>query len=224
MRPYDGPEPKGREYRDDLILVSVEDAPDDPAFPKLQKGANPPETYYAYNTKTHRCEHMLSFDVFDIGIAWDMDYSGRYFTRCERNLRCPRSVEYSYDASNAIKAGEWWSHSHPNYRGSLSSRMDGSATQPDHRLAPRAKRPLQRNTAPKTTVQTSPVVSGNGTTPTKPKKSLRRKVEPESDLLTDKGLDQRALDENAKSMSEDLAGKFGGGEKPKRTLKRKVRR
>lgn len=223
--PYDGPVPEGTEYRDDLILVSIADAPDHPMFPKLGKDAYPPETFYAYNTKTHRTEHMLSYDAYNTGLAWDMDYSGRYFLRVERGLRCPRFIEYCYDSAKAQKAGEHWSHSHDDYKGSLSTRLSGSASQPDRRLAPRAKRSLQRHTGAKTGSLTKrPVAPMPEPTPARPKRSLKRRAEPESNLLTDKGLDRRALDENAKSLSEELAGKFGGGQKPKRVLKRKASR
>jgi len=209
--PFDGPVPKGDEWRDGLILVLPEDAPDDPNFPKLQKGCYPPETYYAFNPETMRTECMVSYDAYGVGISWDMDRSMRYFLRCVRPIACPRFVEYSYDASNALKAGEHWSHSHANYRGSLSGEAALGA-QPDHRVAPRSKKKLGTRKATVTT-------GSSKTTKSLSKRPLSRPQtdeQPADDtLLHDKG----KMDAAAADMSASLSQQFG-----KKPLKRKVRR
>lgn len=126
-RVYTGPLPKHKKYRDDLILIAVADAPDAEQFPKCNPAGIPPETFYAFDTGKKRCAHMVSYDAHGVGIAWDTDRDGRYFLRVGRDLLAPRYIEYSYDYANAEKAGEHWSHSHPNYRGSLSGKLDVGA-------------------------------------------------------------------------------------------------
>ncbi|AKL88348.1 hypothetical protein BH789_gp067 [Gordonia phage GMA6] len=226
MEPYDGDLPDSMEhYRDDLHLIPVADRPSDPAFPKLAKGCYPPETYYVFDVETRRCTHMYSIDAQGVGIAWDVDYGGRYFTRITKPLRCPRFVEYCYDSSVALSNREDWNRAHKNYLGSLSSNVGGSDAQPDHRQAPRAKRPLQGKPAAKTAVSGGRTNVAPTTAPKKSlgqRKSLKRAPVERSTLLTDKGLDTRALDDAAKSMSERLTGKLGGSEK--RPLKKKTLR
>lgn len=217
--PYDGDVPDGEAWRDGLILIAPGDAPDHPQFPKLETGYNPPKTFYAFNPETMRTECMVSFDAFGISIAWDMDRSSRYFLRSLKPLMCPRFVEYSYDTSAALKAGEYWSHSHKNYRGSLQG--EKPVVQPDHRKAPRGSKKLTPRKA---------VVTGKGGKVTEPAKSeaskrpLRRpqaEEQPVDDqLLHDRG----KMDAAAAGISASLSGKFGSGEPKRKSLKRKVRR
>ena len=164
--------PKTKSYRDGLVLVLVTDAPDVAQFPKCNPKGIPPETFYVFDPEKKRCVHMLSFDAHGIGIAWDTDRDGRYFLRTGRALLAPRYVEYSYDYSNAEKAGEHWSHSHKNYRGSLSGRLDIAAY--ENYSSPRTRADDRRKAAEKPSA--GPKRIGGATRPATTQKPLRKRL------------------------------------------------
>lgn len=238
-RVFDGELPEGGEYlRDGIYLVHYRDAPkNEIAFPPVDTKGVPPETYYAFDESTKRVEFMYSVDAFGVGIAWDTDRDARYFARLGRNkygerlkLQCPRYVEYTYDCSNALKAGEHWSHSHPNYSGSLRHRKGGYPDRATPSVPATRKKPSEAASGGILTPSTRPALprknARTGTLPTKPTAPLRRKAikrEDESELLTAKGLDKSKLDQAAASMVDDFDKAFAKSTplKRKAPLKRK---
>lgn len=226
---YDGPLPKSaQDYRDDLKLVPLKDRPDHRAFPAVNPLGVPPETYYVFDPADQRCSHMVSMDpMSESWLAWDSDRDGRYFTRVPRPLLCPRSIEYSYDSSVAQMNGEYWSHSHKSYLGSLSGTVDAepyTQTPQTRREARTAKSGgktggLSRKAPAKTTP--SP---GGGL---KPKRSLTpKRREDDSDMLNNGGLDRKRLQSHAENLEADYDRVFAESAKKtapakKRPLRRK---
>lgn len=203
-RTYDGELPESAEdWRDGLVLVPIADRPDAAQFPKCHPGGVPPETYYVFDPKVSRCVYMLSRDAQSVSIAWDTDRDGRYFLRARRDLLCPRYVEYSYDHTNAFIAGEHWSHSHPNYRGSLSGKDIGTYEDyqsPKTRALGRKKRLEKPSKATKRIGgDMKPVVTKSA-----PKKRLGGKKTTD-DIMQDRA----ALDNAAEDAAKELSAAFG---------------
>lgn len=197
---YEGELPSATEYRDGLLMVSLDSAPDVPQFPKCDPKGVPPKTFYVFDPEKGRCVHMLSFDAYDIGIAWDTDRDGRYFLRARRALLCPRYVEYSYDASEVIKAGGYWSRSHPNYSGTLSASVSPGVYadyQSPRTRADARKKPLKRSgslTRPRTLPKAADA----------PRKRLGGRKTTDHDIN-----DQAATDQAAREAAADLTASFG---------------
>ena len=229
--PYTGPEVIGRQRNEDpQMFVAIENAPDHPQFPKLMPGCYPPKTWYVFNPETGYCDGMYSLDDAGVGISWDSDYSGRYFTRVTQPLQCPRYVEWAYDSSKALEAGESFTPSHPSYRGSLSSAVSARKSQPDRRHAPRD--PI----TPRVTA--GGATAGKNTTPHGVKgnviprpvgrrpKFKRADNAPDqlstgtSTALTNQGMDKRRVDATAADMASELTAAF---DKPgkRRPIRRK---
>ncbi|QZE10848.1 hypothetical protein SEA_CHISANAKITSUNE_82 [Gordonia phage ChisanaKitsune] len=223
---FDGRLPKSaKEYRDDLMMIPVADRPDHPTFPRVNPKGVPPETYYVYDPEDQRCTHMVSLDpISNSWLAWDSDRDGRYFTRVPRPLLCPRSIEYAYDTSVAQLAGEHWSHSHKNYLGSLSGRIDA---EPYTQTPQTRKMARTAPSAAKTTgLSRKGAAAKPATPPLKPKRSLKPR-EADSDLLNSKGLDRKRLQSTAEDLVKDYDRMFGESVKApakKRPLPRKKKR
>lgn len=202
---YDGPLPKStRKHEGTLYLVPLADAPDAPQFPKCNPQGVPPETYYVFDKSVMRCRHMISYDAHGVGIAWDTDRDSRYFLRNGRPLLAPRYVEYSYDHSNAEKAGEWWSHSHPNYRGSLSGKL--SIGTYDDYSTPKTRAEARRKAAGKP----SPALKriGGVMKPEITKRAPAKRLG--GSKTTDEVMTDRSkLDKAAQSAADDLSASFG---------------
>lgn len=213
---YDGPAFKGEPHpnNDDLLLVEVAKAPDHAAFPKVNTRLCPPDTFYAYNLDTDEVDHMVSIDAFGTCLAWDTDRSGRYFKRADRPLVAPRSIEYCYDSSVALEAGEQWGVTHKNYTGTLGGKR------PD-------KTPVKRElrSAPKHNHNPEPAPAKKGLLRKSEKpapKKLLKKVEAVDDggILDESGtLDHGKLNSAASNIADRLAGSFEPS-KPLKPLKK----
>lgn len=225
---YDGPLPKSaQDYRDDLKLIPLDDRPDHRAFPKVNKLGVPPETYYVYDPADRRCSHMVSLDPQSQSwMAWDSDRDGRYFTRVPRPLLCPRSIEYSYDTSVAMMNGEYWSHSHKNYLGSLSGRVEAEPyTQtPQTRREARTAKPAAKTGGLSRKAPAKSAALGAGL---KPKRTLTpKRRDADSDILSNGSLDRGRLQSQAENLADDYDRMFAESTKKtapakKRPLRRK---
>lgn len=200
---------RGIAYRDDLVLVAINDAPDDRHFVPVMAGYVPPETFYAFNTKTKQIEHMVSLDATGTHLAWDTDRGGRYFTRLDRGIMCPRSIEFSYDASVAHKAGEEWDVKHPAYRGTLSGQDGTGGVYLGSKDGEAPKRPSTGPTAPVTAPRTPRSMRPLRRTPVS--------ADPAPDLA-----DRAALDTAASKLADRLGKQLtsGAAKRPMRRLKK----
>jgi hypothetical protein len=193
--------------RKGITLVHYDDAPTDRKFfPLIDPKGVPPKTYYAFDDESRRVTHLVSIDALGVLVSWDCDREFRYFTQARNPIRAPRSIEYMYDHSNAIAAGETWSHSHPNYTGSLASRRPVTERFVSKKVEIPTHRPSRASRA-----ESAPAAP--------PKKLLRKKGA--GDILTDKGLDTAKLD----TAAEDMAARATAAltrKKPLRTLRKKA--
>lgn len=184
------------EYTAQFTLVHMDDAPDHPAFPKLDRV--PPSTFYAFDENTKRVNHLVSFDMKRSALAWDMDDSGVYFTRCKRGIVAPRYVEYCWDSSHAFMAGEEWNIHHKDYRGSIRR----PKKEPQDLIPPRPTEKKQWSTAT-TKPEHKPL----------PKKKLVKKhfdATPDHDMIKGDGsVDKAALDAAATDVASKFASSFG---------------
>lgn len=224
---YDGDLPdSAEELREGMYLIPITDpvAAEHPlAFPPVDGKAVPPDTFYAFDESTSRVEFMYSMDAQNIGIAWDVDRDGRYFARLgyrhgERvKLQCPRFVEYSYDCSNAIVAGEEWHRNHRNYMGSLNHRSGGypdrsaPSVPAQRKVTSMAQREAARTAVkPPLPKRGAPAEPATRILPTQGgRKPLPRKKDAESGLLNNGRLDKSALDKTASDMVKKYDDHFG---------------
>ena len=193
------------DYTAGFTLVHMSDAPDHPAFPKLDRV--PPSTFYAFDEDAKRVSHLVSFDMRRTALAWDMDDSGVYFLRCKRALVAPRYVEYCWDSSRALAAGEEWNFHHKDYKGSIRI-----PHKEPHELIP--PRPTQRR---------QPVAPAPKPLPKKRLSKLPKKdfdATPDHDMIRGDGsVDKAALDAAASDVASKLVSSFGATKKKKKLRK-----
>lgn len=203
---YTGPLPKSATgWRDSLILVPVEDAPEAPCFVPVNPLGVPPETYYVFDSSLQRVVYMMSRDAQGVSIAWDTDREGRYFLRAKRALICPRFVEYSYDTTNALLAGESWTYSHPNYKGSLGGKLPEKGykdySSPRTRAAARKPDVIRKIEETAAAKRASKRIK-----PLPVRKTVSKAAESNAErLMSDKG----ALDQAAQKAADDLTKAYG---------------
>lgn len=217
-------EPEGTlPYRDGLVLLPYSEAPlTDSHFVPINPLGVPPKTFYVLNLEERRAVHMVSQDEDGTYVAWDTDRDFRYFMRARNPLVCPRSIEYIYDASVAIKAGENWGPSHPNYRGTLTGVVKVEVPEP--KLVPTIRRalPAEAPTAPKKTLARKTATTGRPKLKEPERKRiLRRAGVDDGGILSESGnVDHGKLRDAATDMASRATAVFGNGSK-KRTLRKK---
>lgn len=101
-----------------------------PDFTPIRKDMLIPGTYWRIDpaTKTIRC--LVTIMPDGVYVAW---WSCRACSanfsqcRCRYGITPPRSIEYIYDQTNALRAGDEWSIHHPHYKGSFTMALRPSS-------------------------------------------------------------------------------------------------
>lgn len=189
-------------------LVPVGKHPDHELYRKVNLARCPGETYYAVEPDLRKPMQIVT--VLPDGLCLGWAYCGECRAwwgkcSCTNGLSCPRSVEYIFDKHQAVAAGEEWSYLHPNYKGSLS-RVAREKRQTALESRGRGGRRIAPPTSSRSSSKRLKRAGGTVDTPA-PRKSLRKAAtgRTSSDgVLTDRGVDTKALDTAAKGQASDL--------------------
>ena len=187
--------PKGKPHPtvDDLVLIHHTKAPKDRnAFPAVTELV-PPDTYHVFSKSLKRVVYMASIDALGTLLAWDTDKDGRYFMS-GRALIAPRFIEYCWDSSVAIAAGEKWDIHHRDYYGTLASKPAPSKLSPP--ISSGCRQPKRQEP-----------VKPPATQPAKPLKRLA-KATVDTDILKGGVLDQGKLNSAAHDVADKYANAF----------------
>lgn len=213
-------------------LVPVGKHPDHKAYPKVNLERCPADNYYAVEPKFRKPMQMVT--VLPDGLCLGWAHCGEckaWWVRCActNGLSCPKSVEYIYDKHQAEAAGEEWNYLHPNYQGSLS-RVAREKRQKALETRGRGGRSIPPATRPTETGSKRLRKRGATTTPEPPRKTLRKastKRTDSSSVITERGVDSKALDAAAKGQATDLnkqvlaqAQGSANGSRPKKLKRR----
>ena len=189
-------------------LVPVADRPDHAAYPKVNLTRCPADNYYAVEPNLRKPMQMVT--VLPDGLCLGWAYCGEckaWWGKCvcSNGISPPRSVEYIFDKHQAQAAGEEWNYLHDNYRGSLSR---NARLKRQKALEGRGRGGRRIEPAQATTTASKRLIKRGSTTDTQPpRKTLKRASTTRTDsssVITERGVDSKALDAAAKGQATDL--------------------
>lgn len=173
----------------------------------------PPGTMRKINNDGARSSVFMTIMPGGLRVAWDtcgacMEWTGN--CRCNAGVSAPRSIEYIYDQTVALQAGEEWTPHHPRYRvGSIQAMRSNSKT---GRLA--------MGTTSGNTSEGKKLLT-KGKTLTKPVKPM---AEEALDTAKLHKAAKKMADSSTKSLNKKLRKLEGGGKSITTLRKKKLRK
>lgn len=208
-------------FREGCVMVDPKTAPSSPMFFRFNPDRTVPTSYYRFDKTKKRVTAVVSVMKDGLHVAWDTCgacFNYLHLCRCPNGISASRSVEYIFDSTNAILAGEEWSIHHPNYRGSLTAKQ----REREQKAREARYKPLDPSFLPPTTPAASEAgrTASRGLQTGKRRLSKRRDtVDDTSRVIKDGAVDMEALTDAANQAASDIEAEITKGLTKKRTNK-----